>query len=294
MSMIRTRWAAVGAAVAITLGAGGIGLVDATSPSGASTFVPITPCRLADTRPSTIGADSTMTFEGWGNSGDCSIPNGTTGLALNVTAIGATQQTNLRFHPTGTPTPATANLNPTPGAPPTPNAVNVTLNATNGRFDVYNRFGNVAVIIDAMGYYTDHHHDDRYYTETEVDTALSAKANAADVYKKVEIEDVVIDVLRDSGALGAVEIFTEELTLALNSDLTGANGQATAECRDGLVAISGGISNPFHEGLNIRASRPEPADSLDPTGWFVDLRTANGTAAGSTATVYAICIQLIG
>ena len=47
---IRTRWAAVGAAVAITLGAGGIGLVSATSPAGAVAYVPIEPCRLADTR----------------------------------------------------------------------------------------------------------------------------------------------------------------------------------------------------------------------------------------------------
>ncbi len=172
MSMIRTRWAAVGAAVAITLGAGGIGLVDATSPSGASAYVPINPCRLADIRPNTIGAGGSMTFEGWGTTGACTLPTGTTGLALNVTAVGATQQTNLRFHPTGTAVPATANLNPTPGAPPTPNAVDVTLNAANGRFDVYNRFGNVAVVIDVMGYYTDHDHDDRYYTQAQVENLV--------------------------------------------------------------------------------------------------------------------------
>ena len=51
MSLLRTRWSAVGAAVAVTLGAGGIGLVSATFPSDATTFVPITPCRLFDTRP---------------------------------------------------------------------------------------------------------------------------------------------------------------------------------------------------------------------------------------------------
>ncbi len=171
MSMIRTRWAAVGAAVAITLGAGGIGLVDATSPKGASAYVPITPCRLADTRPNTIGAGGSMTFDGWGTTGACTLPTGTTGLALNVTAVGATQQTNLRFHPTGTAVPNTANLNPTPGAPPTPNAVDVTLNA-GGQFDVYNRFGNVSVVLDVMGYYTDHDHDDRYHTKTQVENLV--------------------------------------------------------------------------------------------------------------------------
>jgi len=34
MSMIRTRWAAIGASVAITLGGGGVGLVGAELESG--------------------------------------------------------------------------------------------------------------------------------------------------------------------------------------------------------------------------------------------------------------------
>ncbi len=50
-TITRSRWAAVGAAVAVTLGAGGIGLVSATSPADAVAYVPITPCRVADTRP---------------------------------------------------------------------------------------------------------------------------------------------------------------------------------------------------------------------------------------------------
>jgi hypothetical protein len=52
MSMIRTRWAAIGAAVAITLGGGGVGLVGATVDSGQRpVLVPIEPCRIIDTRP---------------------------------------------------------------------------------------------------------------------------------------------------------------------------------------------------------------------------------------------------
>ena len=105
------------------------------------------------------------------------MPSGTAALALNVTAVGATQQTNLRFFPTGTPLPTTANLNPTPGAPPTPNAVTVSLNDA-GKFSVYNAFGTVAVIVDVVGVYDDHHHDDRYYTKEQVDQSIADFGNS--------------------------------------------------------------------------------------------------------------------
>ena len=164
----RARWAAFGAAVAVSLGAGGLGIVSATSPDGASAYVPIAPCRLADTRPasnvgpfaSPLGAEQTFTFDGRGDvPGDCNLPATATGLQLNVTAVGATQLTNLRLYPNGTPTPTVSNLNPAPGAAPTPNAVTVKLDDTNGKFDVFNKFGQVDVIIDVAGYYTDHQHD---------------------------------------------------------------------------------------------------------------------------------------
>ena len=177
-TMWRSRWAAVGAAVAITLGAGGIGLVQATTSTGEKPiYKPINPCRLADIRPapdtvgprtSPLGPDESYTLSGWGAVGNCNLPNGTAGLALNVTAISPSQATFLTLHPTGVPLPLTSNLNPTPGQPPTPNAVNVDLNAA-GQFNIFNKFGTVYVIVDVVGYYDDHNHDDRYYTEAEAD-----------------------------------------------------------------------------------------------------------------------------
>ncbi len=175
-SRIRSNWAAVGAAVAVSLGAGGIGITHATTSSGDKpVYIPLDePCRLADNRPAGIGPSTSVTFDGWGMVGDCDLPTGTAGLALNVTAVDATQQTNLRFYPADVAVPGTANLNPAPGAPPIPNAVNVALDAT-GKFKVFNSFGTVAVVIDVMGVYDDHNHDDRYYTEDEVDAALAAR-----------------------------------------------------------------------------------------------------------------------
>jgi hypothetical protein len=201
--MIRTRWAAIGAAVAVSLGAGGVGLLHATVPSGAAAFVPITPCRLFDTRPAphTVGTrttpltpDEIYDISGRGTQGNCVLPDAAVGLVLNVTAVDASQATFLTLFPTGAERPTASHLNPSPGAPPAPNAVTVDLSAS-GQFSVFNRFGNVHVLADVVGYYTDHHHDDRYYTEAEVDAAVAAatgdKADAADVYTQAETDAAI-------------------------------------------------------------------------------------------------------
>ena len=166
-SMLRTRWAAIGAAVAVTLGAGGLATTYATSPAGAVAFVPITACRLADTRPAPdnvgprstpIGAGETLTIAAHGNNGDCTgIPTGATGLSLNVTAIGATNGTFLTIWANGVPQPSASSLNPQPGAPPIPNAVTTGV-SSGGEFNIFNGFGSVNVIVDVVGYYTDHTH----------------------------------------------------------------------------------------------------------------------------------------
>jgi len=177
---IRTRWAAIGAAVAITLGGGGIGLVSATQPDGASTLIPITPCRVIDTRPdfnvgpkaSPLGPGETHTVAAHGDNGDCTgIPTDAVALSMNVTAVDASAPTFLTIWATGDTQPTASSLNPTPGQPPAPNAVTTELSA-GGEFDIFNLAGNVHVLADINGYYVDHHHDDRYYTQDEIDAVL--------------------------------------------------------------------------------------------------------------------------
>ena len=197
MSLIRTRWAAIGAAVAITLGAGGLSLVNAAEPAGALAFVPITPCRVLDTRPtSQVGPRSTPLSENLAisvatrdNPGNCqtggvpTIPFGASGVALNVTALNATAPTFLTIFPSDAAArPDASNLNPQPGQPPIPNAV-VTDLSPGFKFDVYNAFGSVDVIVDIAGYYIDHTHDDRYYTEGEIDEITTLTPIAAGVVR---------------------------------------------------------------------------------------------------------------
>ena len=180
-SMIRTSWAAIGAAVAVSRGGGGAGFLHATAPAGAAAFVAITPCRLVDTRPAPqtvgtrttpLGPDETYAIAARGAQGNCALPGTAVGLVLNVTAVAATQATFLTLFPTGVTRPIASHVNPVPGAPPAPNAVTVDL-SDDGRFAIFNRFGSVHVIADVVGYYTDHHHDDRYYTEAEVDALIA-------------------------------------------------------------------------------------------------------------------------
>jgi hypothetical protein len=136
-------------------------------------FVPMPPCRLVDTRSATaLAAGATMTLTAHGTNGDCTLPNDALALSMNVTSIGATAVTFLTIWPDGT-RPNASSLNPAPGQPPTPNAVNVSLSPA-GTFNVYNNAGNVDLIVDINGYYAHHTHDDRYYTEPEVDAAIAA------------------------------------------------------------------------------------------------------------------------
>lgn len=203
MKTIRTRWAAIGAAVAITLGAGGIGLVDAARTTGSrDVYTAIAPCRVADTRPDyRIGGRSTPlgpadvhTIKVTGSSGQCAnIPTDITAVALNITALQASQRTHLTVWPAG-PLPNSSSLNPAPGEPPTPNAVTTKIH-TDGTFRIYNNSGTVHVIVDVVGYYQDHNHDDRYYTKNQIDGRtkayeLSIPASAFDVRNPNSVREI--------------------------------------------------------------------------------------------------------
>jgi len=213
----RARWAAIGAAVAVSLGAGGLGIAQATVDSGPmNIYQAINPCRLSDTRPAPdlvgprttpLGANETYTFDGWGTVGNCTLPSNTAALELNVTAIGATAPTFLTLFPAGATMPTASNLNPVPGEPPTPNSVTVTL-AADGKFSIFNAYGSVNFIIDVVGYYEDHMHRGEDIVDsslTRVDildeagiaTDDSSEAHLLNSAADVEIADVQVRVPAD-------------------------------------------------------------------------------------------------
>lgn len=138
------------------------GLADAAPDGADTTFVPITPCRLFDTRPGTdnvgdrsapLGADDTHVVQVTGRNGDCDIPTSATAVAFNATAAGATAASFVTFWPADVDRPLSSNLNVTAGAPPTPNKVDVAL-AADGSVAMYNLTGSLHLLADVTGYYT--------------------------------------------------------------------------------------------------------------------------------------------
>ncbi|MGZ7023529.1 MAG: hypothetical protein ACXVJ3_20010 [Ilumatobacteraceae bacterium] len=156
----RTRYASIGAIVAVLACGGGLLTASASAPPGASSFVPITPCRLFDTRPDTavgarntpLGAQATFTATVWGSNGHCQIPSGATGVSMNVVAVNPTAASFLTVFPADQPQPLASSLDWVARQPPTPNAVTVALSA-DGKVSFYNNDGNVDLAADVVGYY---------------------------------------------------------------------------------------------------------------------------------------------
>jgi hypothetical protein len=120
--LCRSRWAGVGAAVAITLVGGGvIHTAQATVGSGVrSVLVAITPCRLFDTRPAPdnvgprtapLAAADTFTVQVTGTTGNCTIPPSAVGVAMNVTIVHPTAASYLTVFPADVARPLSSNLN---------------------------------------------------------------------------------------------------------------------------------------------------------------------------------------
>jgi hypothetical protein len=153
--LIRSRWAAIGAAVAVSLGAGGIiGAQAATSPSP-SIFTATVPKRILDTRTG-VGAPAAkisasgeiaLTVTG----GDTGVPEDATAVVLNLTATGGTANSYLTVYPQGTPRPDASVVNVQAGID-TPNMITAKI-GDNGQIRIFNATGSVHVLADVAGYY---------------------------------------------------------------------------------------------------------------------------------------------
>lgn len=134
----------------------------ASSSVGDTTFVPVAPCRLFDYRPapdkvgpksSPLGPGEVYTQPVTGANGNYTIPSDATAVAMNVTAVNPTRQSNLRIYPANLATPPTvSNINFTAGQKPVANKVDVRL-SPDGKIKLLNASGSVFVIGDVVGYY---------------------------------------------------------------------------------------------------------------------------------------------
>ncbi len=206
--------AGVGAS-AITMNAWSVGAAPGDTDS---TFVPIEPCRLFDTRTgefnvgdrdTPIGEGETHPFQVTGTNGDCTLPADATAVAVNLTGVGPTADTFLTIFPSGVDLPNVSAVNMTAGQPPTPNKLDVQLSA-GGSVDVYNAFGTVDVIGDVLGYYTDSTLDEiaeRLTALEAADDALTARVatlEALDAGTRLDaLESAARPIIATSGGVAA-------------------------------------------------------------------------------------------
>lgn len=156
-------WFVTGVALTVTTVATfGAWRADAAVTPGESTYVPIAPCRLFDSRPTgnVPGSNTTPLAEKesrvqqvTGSVGNCNIPAGVSGVAMNFTIVNPTSRSFLVLFPADETTlPVGSNLNWAAGQGPTPNKVDVKL-SPDGKVKIYNNAGTIDILADIVGYY---------------------------------------------------------------------------------------------------------------------------------------------
>lgn len=179
---LRTRWAAIGAACAVALGAGGFGVVNAVVTSGSKgTYVPVTPTRVLDTRNTEeiSGTTHRLVIEGVVSLPDGTtrqiVPTDATAVSINITVTNGRKNggygyvTAFDCLTASDPVPDASAIN-FENRVDIANALNLAT-SSNGSICLY-VFGSADLIVDVNGYYVDHNHDDRYYTEAETDQVI--------------------------------------------------------------------------------------------------------------------------
>jgi hypothetical protein len=200
-SMWRSRWAAIGAAIAVSLGAGGMFVAQAAPGTDESTTVMLdTQLRILDTRdPVNVGLNGPFVSAGSQKlqvtgsvpttaGTKTAVPTGATGVMLNVTSVGSTADGFISVRPgDATGAPKTSSLNVTAGVT-VPNAVQVeipTTGANAGMIDItWDALGvagpTTDILIDVVAYMTN-------TGLQELVADVATKANSADVYTKSQL-----------------------------------------------------------------------------------------------------------
>ena len=235
-------------------------LFDAVSvtvpPAGSSTFNPVSPVRLSDTRAQIAGGatvDSQQVGKGKLGSGGVSVipiagrggvpQTGAGAVALNVTVISPSVGGYLTAYPSGSPRPNASNINFVAGAI-VPNMVIAKL-GTDGSIAVFNSEGSVDVAIDVVGWFP-----------------VSAGYGPLDPARIVETRSVpgytTIDgQLQGIGAIGAGQTLSVPVAGRGSVPSTGVSAVALnvtavdAGAESYLTVFPGGASKPNASNLNV-------------------------------------------
>lgn len=243
---------ALGAAlgVALTLTATQAWNVTAAPGDTDTTYVPVSPCRLFDTRPGAPPADGTKApvaagvagvriQQVTGNVGRCvGIPADASAVQLNVTALNPTAQSFLTIYPADKPLPDASNLNWVAGQAPTPNSVTVTL-SPDGKIKFFNAFGTVDVIADVAGYYIPSSLTELENRLAGVETALSANRPIVEYVSALDVVNLA-EATVGPGPNFVVDPATEQLSVTIEVPSAGkvsviANATARNDAGNGRL-----------------------------------------------------------
>ena len=233
----RSRWAAVGAAVAVTFGAGGLAAVNAAG-GESSTTVLTDPVRVLDSRdPLNIGlagpfaSQVSQKLQITGSIPTTSgtktvVPTGATGVLLNVTAVAPTANGFVSIRPgDATGTPSTSSLNVSAGQI-VPNAVLVAL-PTSGA-----DAGKIEITYDAF---------DQAGPTTDILIDVVGHTSSIDVYTKAEIDASVANVLKAAGEIRSTGSVRTNSTIGQISASRTFTGSYTVTVPGLRVGCSGGV-----------------------------------------------------
>ncbi len=278
---VRALLAAVG--VVLVGGVAGAQLVSGQTAPVENVFVPISPCRLLDTRPEPdinlgpravpIGAGETVRFgahDGNDDDSSCEVPASATAIEANVVAARPTEGGFLTLFPGDVENPGTASLNFVAGQAPTPNSITIPL-AADGTFNVFNAFGDTDVIIDLAGYHQpssttdaikDLRIDDEQLT-AEIDE-LRAQLDAVTAAASIEVTTNVTDVVDSIVGVEQIDELTHAGdvagTLVVSFDLQAIVGGTSLRCGiDGALSDAQSALSPGGILSGTRAFTFDPA-----------------------------------
>jgi alpha-tubulin suppressor-like RCC1 family protein len=226
----------------------------------ASTFTPLSPVRVMDTRNDTGGVRGTVdTGETITLNLAAHVPANATAVVLNVTGVDAMTPTYVTVFPAGLPRPNASNLNLS-YADTRPNQVTVTLGTTRA-VSLYNNYGSIHLVADLAGYYS---------------TGSGAKFTPLPPKR-------TLDTRLSGGPVGAGGVRTVDLTghipasaTAVTFNLTATNPTAATF----VTAFPTGASRPDVSNLNVPTGETRP--NLVTVAVGADRKVSLYNNAGST------------
>ncbi|MEW1908985.1 trypsin-like serine protease [Kitasatospora sp. NPDC085895] len=201
------------------------------SPTSPNKYAPQTPVRLLDTRSAggPLGPGATKDVQITGQNG---IPADATAAVVTLTAVQPTAGGFFIAHPAGAARPSTSNVNFTPGAIISNQAI-VPIGA-GGRISLFNSGGNTNAIVDLVGYYS---------------------PGATELFHPVS-PSRLLDTRQNNGAPLAYGQVTTIGNLPATADAVVVNATTTGSDADGFFTLfAHGTTRPTSSSLNFSAGQ---------------------------------------